>query len=380
MDQFQEAEFEVETLLLTEAEVVEGAEHDGEEAGELFLGEKDGGAGGAAALFGGDLEEVGGDPGGVGGGGKSSDFGDCAVAEVADKLAGELGGSVAGVEEAIDDGEDVGGVVLGYGFEDLLVNDVGDGAHELADFVGGEDGAACVLRGRGREGRAGDGLVHDGEGVAHGTVTGFGEQGKSGVVGDDVLGFGDELELADDVVELDGVKAEVLAARTDGLRNVFGLGGGHHEDDVVGWLFEGFEQGVEGRVGDLVGFVQDVDLVFIAGWAVAGGVAEFTDFVDTAVSGGIDLDDVDGVALTDFEAGFAVVAGLGRGALGGAYLGPAVEGAGEDAGNGGLADAAVAAEDVAVGDAILGEGVEQGSGDVVLSDDVGEEGGAVLAS
>ena len=42
MDELQQAEFEVETLLLAEAQVVEGAEHDGEEAGELFFGEEGG--------------------------------------------------------------------------------------------------------------------------------------------------------------------------------------------------------------------------------------------------------------------------------------------------------------------------------------------------
>ena len=40
VDEFEQAEFEVEALLLAEAEVVEGAEHDGEEAGELFFGEE----------------------------------------------------------------------------------------------------------------------------------------------------------------------------------------------------------------------------------------------------------------------------------------------------------------------------------------------------
>ena len=112
---------------------------------------------------------------------------------------------------------------------------------------------------------------------------------------------GDAAELAEDVDELDGVKAEVLAARADGLRDVFGLGGGHHEDDVVGRLLERLEQRVEGGVGDLVGFVEDVDLVLVARGAVAGGVAELADLVDAAVGGGVDLDDVDGVAGADLE-------------------------------------------------------------------------------
>ena len=74
-------------------------------------------------------------------------------------------------------------------------------------------------------------------------------------------------QLGHDVVELDGVKAEVLAAGADGLRNVLRLRGRHHEDDVLGRFFQGLQQRIEGGIGDLVGFVEDVDLVAIAGRA-----------------------------------------------------------------------------------------------------------------
>ena len=57
MDQLEQAELEVEALLLPVAQLVEGTEHDGEEAGELFFGEERGGAGGAVALFGRDLQQ-----------------------------------------------------------------------------------------------------------------------------------------------------------------------------------------------------------------------------------------------------------------------------------------------------------------------------------
>lgn len=50
----------------------------------------------------------------------------------------------------------------------------------------------------------------------------------------------------------------------------------------------------------------------------------------------------------------------------------AVERGGEDARDGGFADAAMSAEDVAVRDAALFERVLQGARDVVLSGDVGE--------
>ena len=66
---------------------------------------------------------------------------------------------------------------------------------------------------------------------------------------------------ADDVVELDSVKAEVLAARADGLRDVLGLSGGEHEDGPLGRLFESFEERVPGGVGDLVRLVEDDDFV-----------------------------------------------------------------------------------------------------------------------
>ena len=163
-------------------------------------------------------------------------------------------------------------------------------------------------------GRRGDGLVHDGERVAHGAVAGLGEQGERGVVGVDAFCVGDGAQLAEDVDQLDGVEAEVLAARADGLGNVLGLGGGHHEDDVVGRLFERLQQRVEGGVGDLVRLVEDVDLVAVARGAVAGGVAQLANLVDAAVGGGVDLDDVDGVAGPDLGAGLADLAGLGGGA------------------------------------------------------------------
>ena len=110
-----------------------------------------------------------------------------------------------------------------------------------------------------------------------------------------------------------GVKAEVLAARADGLRNVLGLRGRHHEDDVVGRLLQRLQQRVEGGVGDLVRLVEDVDLVAVARGAIAGGVAQFADLVDAAVGGGVDLDHVDGVAGANLGAGVADAAGLGRG-------------------------------------------------------------------
>ena len=136
-----------------------------------------------------------------------------------------------------------------------LLEDVSrSSADEIANRVGGDTSAG-----------GSDGLVENREGVAHGAVAGFGQQCEGVIVGFDFLAGDQVAELGDDGVELDGAKTEVLAARADGLGNVFGLRGGEHEDDVVGRFLQRFQERVEGSVGDLVSFVEDVDLEAIAG-------------------------------------------------------------------------------------------------------------------
>ncbi len=364
----------MEALFLAVAQVVEGTQQDVQEPRKLLFREVLGGAGGTAALFGGDLEQLGGEAGGVGVGSEVCDLSDDAVAQKADELARDGLRAIAGVEQNAQCAQNGGGVVRVDGGKDLFKDDVRNRAHELADF--GEFYVRAAVGGlRG----GGDGLVHDGQGVAHGAVARLGQESQRGVV--DVDGFieGDFAQLADDVVELDGVKAEVLTARADSLRDVLGLRGGHHEDDVRGRLFEGFEQGIEGGIGDLVRFIEQNDFEAVAGGAVAGGVAQLANLVDAAVGGGVDFEHIDGVAGANFETGVANEAGLGGGPFRAADLVPAVERRGQDAGDGGLADAAMAAEDVAVRYAVLRERVQQRTRDVVLPDNIGETERAVLA-
>ena len=183
---------------------------------------------------------------------------------------------------------------------------------------------------------------------------------------------GNHLQLRQNVVELDGMKAEVLAAGADSLRNILRLRGRHHEDHVRRWLFESLEQRVEGGFGDLVGFVENIDFVTVAGGGIAGGVAQFANLVNAPVGGGVDLDHVHGVALTDLDAGVAHAAGFRRGSGLAAHFSAAVEGHGHNARNGGFANAAVAGKNVAVGDAVLRERVHQGAGNVILTRYVGK--------
>ena len=187
-------------------------------------------------------------------------------------------------------------------------------------------------------------------------------------------------KLGENVVKTYSVKAEVLAARADGLRNVFRLGRSHHEDHVIRRLFQRFKQRIESRIGDLVGFVEDVDLVAIPCRRVPGSITELSNFIDTAVRGGVNLDHVDGISCSYFGAGIADAAGLGRRAL----LRPdgcsTIQSHGQKSSDGRLADAAMPAENIAVSDTALAQRVHHRASDVVLPGNVCEALGAIFAS
>ena len=142
-----------------------------------------------------------------------------------------------------------------------------------------------------------------------------------------------------------------------------------------GRLFQRLQQRIEGGVGDLVGFVEDPDLVAVAGGTIARGIAQLANLVDAAIGGRVDLDHVHRIAGANLGAGIANAAGLGHRMV----LRAAVQRHGQNARDGGLADAAMPAEDVAVRDALLLDGVLQGAGDVVLPDNVSELLGPVFA-
>ena len=144
---------------------------------------------------------------------------------------------------------------------------------------------------------------------------------------------------------------------------------------VLRRLLDDLEQRVEALAGDHVGLVDDVDLVARRRRREEGPLPQVACVVDTAVAGGVDLDDVQAAAALAGEVltGLAVAARRrGRPLL-------AVQAAGQDAGAGGLAAAARPAEQVGVVDALVGQRLLERLGDVALADDVGERLGAVAA-
>ncbi len=152
-----------------------------------------------------------------------------------------------------------------------------------------------------------------------------------------------------------------LAPGQDGHRHLVGMGGGQDEDCVGRRLLQSLEEGVEGRVGEHVDFVDDIDLVRPLGGHVLDLLPQVPDFVDAPVGGAVDFQHVQGGAVGDLPADLAGVVGVGRGAL------LAVEGLGQDAGHRGLADAPGAAEQKSVGHPAGAQGVLQRPGDGLLA-------------
>ena len=88
------------------------------------------------------------------------------------------------------------------------------------------------------------------------------------------------------------------------------------QDDVVGRLLQRFQQSVKSCVGNLVSFVENVNLKTVTRWTIARGLPEFADLVDSAIGGCVDLDHVDRISGANFGAGFAHAARLRHGLVG----------------------------------------------------------------
>ena len=132
-----------------------------------------------------------------------------------------------------------------------------------------------------------------------------------------------------------------------------------------GRLFQRLEEGVCGGAGDLVRFVDDVNLGAKLGRRVADAFAQIPDVIDAAVAGGIDLDEVGRRAGIDGHAVRASIAGaLSR------VLVQAVDRFGKHPRRRRFAGAARAAEEVGMGDSIEPDRVLQGADNVLLADEL----------
>ena len=218
------------------------------------------------------------------------------------------------------------------------VGDAGHLPHHPLVDVGGDAGAG----------------VQDGQSIPQSPVGQPGDEGR-GLVGEvQLLGGGHLGHPPRDVLGADAGEVVPLAPGPDGGGHLLDLGGGQDEDDVGGGLFQGFQQGVEGRRGEHVHLVDDVYLIGTAGGGVGGLVPQVPDVVHAVVGGGVHLHHVQDGAVVDAPADGAFPAGV-------AVLGmEAVHRLGEDLGAGGFAGAPHPGEQVGVAHTPGGHLVFQG--------------------
>ena len=271
-----------------------------------------------------------------------------------DELRHEAAQVLAGAVELVEPGEDARDVAAQDGLREVLDERAGDEAEDaedvlLLDLPPGE----------------GDDLVERGLGVAHAAV-GAARDGEERVLGDlDALRVAHLPELPADVALRDLPEVEALAAREDRAEDLVRLGRREDELHELGRLLERLQQRVERRRREHVDLVDVEDAELALDRRVLDlGEDALVDVLDLVVRGAVDLDHVERRAAGDGPAGGALPAGV----RGGAVL--AVEGLGEDAGEGGLAGAAGAGEEVGLRDAALLDRGAQRADDVVLPDDL----------
>src|SRR5581483_4122518 len=164
-----------------------------------------------------------------------------------------------------------------------------------------------------------------------------------------------------------------LKPRQYRVRHLLRFGGRQDELDVGRRLLERLEQGVECLIGELMGFVDDVDLEAVASGAIAEVFDDRARIIDLPVRRAVDLAYVEGAPGADFDAGGAFAARFGGRPL------LAIEASRENSRGRGLADTADAGEEEGMGDTPALERLAEGARDVFLSHQLREALGAPFA-
>ena len=222
--------------------------------------------------------------------------------------------------------------------------------------------------------RAREQLVEYGQRVSSGPAAGPHHQRQHRRVERDALGGEDLLGQVAHHRRRHQPERVMVGAGPDRRDDLVRLGRREDELQMRRRLLDQLEQGVEPLLGHHVRLVDDVDLVAPGDRGVEGALAKIAGVIDAAVAGRVDLDHVDraGPRRRQRDARVADAARVrGRPVH-------AVQRAGEDAGARRLTAAARAAEQVSVVDTATAQRLPQRLGDVILPEDFGEGGGAVL--
>ncbi|CAB3849557.1 hypothetical protein LMG26858_01633 [Achromobacter anxifer] len=210
-------------------------------------------------------------------------------------------------------------------------------------------------------GAVGDGLVGQGQRVAHGARGSLPDQAQGRHLEAHVFLAEHGLQMADDGIGRHLLQVELQAARQHRHRDLLRVGRGKNEFDVGRRLFQCLEHGVERMPGQHVDFVDHVDLEAPRARRVHRLLQQLRHFLDAAVRGRVQFKVVDEAPGIDFRARAAHAARLGSDAC------FAVEGLRQDARKRGLAHAPGAGEQPGVMQALGVERMRQRAHHVILS-------------
>ena len=193
------------------------------------------------------------------------------------------------------------------------------------------------------------------------------------VIGRNTLLIGYVAQILHAVLNLDAVEVVDLTTREDGGDNLMLLGGSQDEDSVAWWLLKGLEEGVERRRREHMNLVDNKNRVATLLRYDAHLLDKVADVVYRVVGCGIQLVNIERTTLVERTTRLALVAGLAILRI------QTVDCLGKDAGTGGLAYTARAAEEVGVCQLTTLNSVLQGRCYMTLTHDRSEGRGAILA-
>ena len=203
-------------------------------------------------------------------------------------------------------------------------------------------------------------MIKQGLAVPHRTTGPASHQFDCFAADADSLGFTDRGETVRDLLDSNQAKVKPLASRQDRVGQGRRLGRTEDELDRLGGLFEGLEQCVEGLVGQLMDFIDDVDLVPRPHALDAHIASQVANILDPPIRGAIDFQHIDILPGSNARADVAFVARpVSLGAR-------AIERHGENPGHRRLADTSSSGEEIRVRDPTTLDRVPQPAGDMFL--------------
>ena len=211
-----------------------------------------------------------------------------------------------------------------------------------------------------------DGLVGQGQGITHRASCGLGQQAQGTRLRRDVFAGKHLRQMFLHHFRRHGPQVELQAAAEHRGQHPFRIRGGQHELQVLGRLFQRFQQGVESVLGELVRLVDHEHLVATQRGLVGSAFDQVAYLIDAAVGGGIQLDVVHIAIGIDIGARCTLAAGA-RCDIALPVQPRAVEALGQNPRDRGLANAARAGEQVGVMQAPLVQRVRQCTHDVLLA-------------